>query len=85
MTSLLIVALTVQHVAYVVLLDRSVRSARQERADLLQRIQAPETAVYQHVVDTGTVAVSHLPFDDDGAFLSYQDEARRILKENGVE
>lgn len=51
---------------------RDVRDAA-ERAQMAQRIQAPETAVAQHVVQHQDPPVSHLPFDDDGAWRSYQE------------
>lgn len=42
-------------------------------ADLCQRLQAPDTAVAQHVI--GEVQTpSHIPFDDDEGFLKYAEE-----------
>lgn len=50
-------------------------AARRERADLLQRIQAPEAAVMQHIeVPPGPL---HVPLED---FEAYQED----LKEMGV-
>lgn len=43
-------------------------------ADLCQRLQAPDTAVAQHVVAHQEQPVSHLPFDDDGAWTTYLEE-----------
>lgn len=45
-----------------------------ERAQLAQRIQAPETAVAQHVVTTGDNTQPYLPWEDDQAFMTYQNE-----------
>lgn len=45
-----------------------------ERQISLQRIQAPEVAVATHA--TGELIPSHLPFDDDEAWQSYQDELK---------
>lgn len=42
-----------------------------ERAQLYQRLQAPETAVAMHAAQSTDVA-PYLPFEDDGAFISYQ-------------
>lgn len=54
-------------------LTRRDAADRQERADLAQRFQAPETAVAQHFMQTRPPAeVAHLPFDDDGAWAAYQ-------------
>jgi hypothetical protein len=40
----------------------------------LQRIQAPEVAVAQNI--PGSENPAHLPFDDDVAWTTYQDEVR---------
>lgn len=45
-----------------------------ERAMTLQRIQAPDTAVAQHVITTGDNTLPYLPFEDDEAFITYQQE-----------
>lgn len=49
-------------------------SARTERADLLQRIQAPEIAVVSHAQRATSEDPPALPYDDDEAFRKYRDE-----------
>lgn len=41
---------------------------------LLQRIQDPVAAVAQHVVQAEPRQVTHLPFDDDDAWVTYVEE-----------
>lgn len=48
MTFVLLAALVAVNVAYLMYLDRNDKRAHAERADLLQRIQAPQAAVAQH-------------------------------------
>lgn len=50
--------------------------AASERAQMLHRIQAPELAPALLVQETQGQAPAHLPFDDDSAWSSYQDELR---------
>lgn len=52
-------------------------SARDERADLLQRIQAPEIAVVSHVQHALPEDPPTLPYDDDEAFRKLQDGPSR--------
>jgi hypothetical protein len=69
-------------------------SARSERADLLQRIQAPEIAVVSHAQRDLPEDPAPLPFDDDEAFRSYREElmggpsreemVAQILEENAA-
>ena len=49
-------------------------SARAERADLLQRIQAPEVAVVSHATRAAEPDPLPLPYDDDEAFNTYRAE-----------
>lgn len=73
----LIFAVVAVNVAYIVFLDRRDQRERVERAHLLQRIQAPEAAVYQH-------ATQHAP-EDQGAYpatdeeIAEQQERDRVL------
>lgn len=55
---------------FLTLLDQSARRHAAQVAELCQRIQAPDTAVATHVVQQ-VQAPSHLPFDDDQAFMDY--------------
>lgn len=71
MTYALIAALILESVGFIILVDRLVSRGDRQVADLCQRIQAPDTAVAQHVVDTQAFEPSHLPFDDDGAWMDY--------------
>lgn len=71
MTVALIAALVLTVVGFLVLLDRKDKRAvaerdreRRERADLLQRIQAPEAAVIQHQIEQVT-EVPQPPATDD--------------------
>jgi hypothetical protein len=56
---------------------------RQERADLLQRIQAPEAAIIQHQVGRTTSIDPPAPsFDDDEAFWESKETlAARLANE----
>lgn len=64
---------------FCVVMDRqNARHARQV-ADLCQRLQAPETAVAQHVVGQTTYEPQHLPFDDDGAYMKYVEDMTRPI------
>jgi hypothetical protein len=55
------------------LASRDARDAS-ERAVLLQRIQDPGAAVAQHVVQHQGDPSPYLPFEDDAAFIAYQQE-----------
>lgn len=87
---LLLAALIAVNIAYLALLDRNDRRERAERAAaaeradaerqvLLQRIQAPEQAVYEHA--TSKPAATHVPpaagFDDDESFWQARGEFSR--------
>lgn len=64
------------------LADRRVerRESMIERSELLQRIQAPDTAVYEH---SAKVRQAHnpepLPFDDDEAFHATREQLAAAL------
>lgn len=60
-------------VAALVALQR--QHARQVEG-LLQRIQAPDTAVAQHLVGDIPAEPQHLPFGDDEAFERYEADMR---------
>lgn len=94
MLALTIAALVAVNIAYLVLLDRNdhrarlERSAREGAADaerqvLLQRIQAPEQAVYEHA--TRAPAEIHMPaavgFDDDSEYWESRGVSREELAE----
>lgn len=59
---------------FLVTIREHAAEARAERADLLQRIQAPEVAVVSHASNAAGPDPVPLPFDDDEAFKSYRDE-----------
>lgn len=68
MTLMLVVALVAVVIAHIVLLDRRDARERQERADLLQRIQAPQIAVAEHSPRAPTGTPLYLAPDDDKAW-----------------
>jgi hypothetical protein len=68
------IALTVVTVAAVVaLVVKDILHAR-AIADLCQRVQAPETAIATHALQHTAQTPTHLPFDDDSAWIAYQNE-----------
>lgn len=71
MVYVLIGTLAVQSLAWILLQDRQTTKHAAQVADLCQRLQAPDTAVAQHVLGTDTYEPQHLPFDDDGAWMAY--------------
>lgn len=56
------------------------REWARERADLLQRIQAPEAAVFEHQTREMPVSPAPLPFDDDTAFHATREEMAEALR-----
>ena len=73
----LIAALIAVNVAYLVLLDRKDARDREERQTLLQRIQAPEAAVYEHATQGLPDDPSPYPLSDDE--LAEQEERARVI------
>lgn len=71
-TALLVVALIVTHVSYIVLLDRRDKRDQHDRQILLNRIQAPATAVAQTLGYPDAEPVRALPYDDDDAYWEYK-------------
>lgn len=71
MTITLTAALFLTIAGFLVLLDRKDKRERDERATLLQRIQAPEAATYEH-------AVQHAPPDEP--YPLSDDEAQKELE-----
>lgn len=51
-----------------------------DRADLLQRIQAPELAVVEHQTREMPVSPAPLPYDDDMAFHKTREELAEMLR-----
>lgn len=87
MTTALLAALVAVNIAYLVLLDRRDTRDRSERAVLLQRIQAPEAAVYEHAAPMLPPDPEGLPMTDEQ--LAEQEERARVLSflerhENGL-
>ena len=94
MTIALLAALVAVNIAYLVLMDRNdVRAQterdanREERQTLLQRIQAPEAAVYEHATRDLPDDSSPYPLTDEE--LAEQEERARVLQfieqhENGA-
>lgn len=77
LTALLLAALIAVNVAYLWLLDRRDSRDRAERASWLQRIQAPQAAVYEHHAAVTPPEPAATPFpmsDEELADL----EARRV-------
>jgi hypothetical protein len=72
LSPLLVVALVVAVLGFVVLLDRRDDRERAERQILLNRIEAPATAVAQSLDLPDAEPVRALPFDDDDAFWAYK-------------
>lgn len=60
----LLAALVAVNVAYLVLLDRKDGRDRVERANTLQRIQAPEAAVVQHQIENYGPAEAVYPLSE---------------------
>lgn len=56
---------------FLVLHDRQNSRHAKQVSDLCQRLQAPATAVAQYVIADEHNAPSHLPYDDDGAFMKH--------------
>lgn len=81
MTYLTITAVAQLALVGFLLLDRRTerREAAAERADLLQRIQAPQQAVYEHSVGTRPPLPEPLPFDDDEAFHASREDLVNAL------
>lgn len=83
----LLTALVAVNVAYLVLLDRRDTRDRSERATLLQRIQAPEAAVYEHAAPMLPPDPEGIPMNDEQ--LAEMEERARVLSfierhENGL-
>lgn len=66
-TAVLLAALVAVNIAYLLLLDRRDQRDRAERAVLLQRVQAPQAAVYEHhqQVSPPEPPASALPMSDE--------------------
>ena len=73
----LLAALVAMNIAYLVLLDRKDRRDRAERATLLQRIQAPDAAVYEHAHATFPQDSSSLPLSDEE--IAEREERERVI------
>lgn len=54
------------------ILDRQLARHAGQVADLCQRLQAPETAVAAHLAASVSTGDAYLPFDDDAAYVAYQ-------------
>lgn len=78
MLIVLLIALVAVNVAYLVLLDRRDTRDVAERAVLLQRIQAPEAAVYEHA--TRDLPADPEPFPMSDEQLAEQEERARVLE-----
>ena len=83
----LLSALVAVNIAYLVLMDRKDARDREERQTLLQRIQAPEAAVYEHATRDLPDDSSPYPLTDEE--LAEQEERARVLQfieqhENGA-
>jgi hypothetical protein len=77
MTIALLTCLVAVNVAYLVLLDRKDARDRDERQVLLQRIQAPESATYEHAVQQLPPDPSGMPPSDEQ--LAELEERERVL------
>lgn len=77
MTLSLLAALVAVNVAYLLLLDRKDKRDRDERQVLLQRIQAPEAAVYEHATRNSDEPEDGMPMTDQ---MVADDEARQALE-----
>lgn len=85
MTLALIAALILAITGFLVLLDRKDARAklerdadRQERQVLLQRIQAPEAAVYEHAIQNQPEDRDPFPMSDEQ--LAEQEERNRVIQ-----
>lgn len=56
------------------------REWTRDRADLLQRIQAPELAVVEHQTREMPIGPQPLPYDDDNAFHATREEMADALR-----
>ena len=72
--ALIVLALLAHHA-------HSAKEWRQERADLLQRIQAPEIAVYENAKEQRE-SPPKIGFENDSAFLAARDQ-RRMREADG--
>jgi hypothetical protein len=83
----LIVALVAINAGYLIHLDRRDKRERDERADLLQRIQAPHVAVAEHHAETAvTVPPVEVPFPmSDEEIAAQQDKDELISWMEAVE
>lgn len=78
----LLVGLVLVNVGYLVLLDRRDKRDSIERANLLQRIQAPEAAVVQHQIENYGPAEAVYPLSDrESAEREAMDQLHRQITE----
>lgn len=78
MTIALTAALILAIAGFLVLLDRKDTRDRAERQVLLQRIQAPEAAVYEHATQHQPADSDPFPMSDEQ--LAEQEERARALE-----
>lgn len=78
----LFIIVALQQILLVALVVYMVRGQASERAELLQRIQAPQTAVYRHDAAARPPDPPDLPFEDDEAFHSRDELVALLAAEN---
>lgn len=79
MTLALTATLVLLAAGFLILLDRKDQRQAKERAELYQRIQAPEVAVIDHQLQTSPPSPPSVGFEDDAGWWESKEELAERL------